>query len=639
MRGNFHVRFGERGDETRRPQGRKVRLAPTLRSGSFLLGAYQFLLDYYLSWYLEHKDLRGFGNLGGLVRQIGDEWRLTIAEKKRILTTHIFGVDIDRQAVEVTKLSLLLKVLEGESTETLQMALPGFQERALPNLDNNIKCGNSLIGPDYFTGQLLPDADELRRVNPFDWEREFPDAIKAGGFDCIVGNPPYVRVGNVEEAFRPYLYRKYNVTHRFDIYIVFIQRAFELLSKPGLLGFIVPNKFFTADYGATLRKYLSSREAIWRIVDFGDSQVFKGATTYTCLLFLTQIPQEYLDYQSAFASEFAMAQQTSSAVRVDATKLGDAPWAFVDVKEAGLVDRLSPLPRLGTFCDIARGLETGWDDVFLLTVTSDVDLRGKVTVRSDAEPTPFKIERESIRPVVKGAVDVRRYSIEDKRRYLLFPYRHEGGKAYLINEDTLKGVYPLAWKYLMRHEKELRQRKGEQWYAFRRRNYDLLDGVSRLLVPSIAKRASFAGDPEGRYHFVGSGGGGGGGYGISVKPGVSVSIYYLLGILNSKLIDWNAKLINSRFGQGYYSFNRQYIEPLPIRPINFSDPADVARHDRMVTLVEQMLELHRRLAAAASEHDRALYQRQIEATDREIDKLVYELYGLTQEEIKIVEGE
>ena len=156
-------------------------------SGSFLLGAYQCLLDYYLRWYVEHnpeKYPKPFGKRG-------DEWRLTIAEKKRILTTHIFGVDIDRQAVEVTKLSLLLKVLEGESTETLQMALPGFQERALPNLDNNIKCGNSLIGPDYFTGQLLPDADELRRVNPFDWEHEFPEAMKAGGFDCIVGNPPY----------------------------------------------------------------------------------------------------------------------------------------------------------------------------------------------------------------------------------------------------------------------------------------------------------------------------------------------------------------------------------------------------------------------------------------------------------------
>ena len=114
------------------------------------------------------------------VWQRGDEWRLTIAEKKRILTTHIFGVDIDRQAVEVTKLSLLLKVLEGESTETLQMALPSFQERALPNLDNNIKCGNSLIGPDYFTGQLLPDADELRRVNPFDWEHEFPEVDESG---------------------------------------------------------------------------------------------------------------------------------------------------------------------------------------------------------------------------------------------------------------------------------------------------------------------------------------------------------------------------------------------------------------------------------------------------------------------------
>ena len=107
---------------------------------------------------------------------------MTVAEKKRILTAHIFGVDIDRQAVEVTKLSLLLKVLEGESDESLQLKLFD-NERALPNLDANIKCGNSLIGPDYFTDQLLPDADEMKRVNPFDWAREFPQVFGRGMCD------------------------------------------------------------------------------------------------------------------------------------------------------------------------------------------------------------------------------------------------------------------------------------------------------------------------------------------------------------------------------------------------------------------------------------------------------------------------
>ena len=156
-------------------------------SGSFLLGAYQYLLDHCLRWYAEHKP-EAFKKAVYQDPRNG-HWRLTIGEKKRILTAHLFGVDIDAQAVEVTKLSLLLKVLEGETDQTVTRQQRLFHDRALPNLADNIKCGNSLIGPGYFTGKLIPDPEELKRVNPFDWKQGFPDAMKAGGFDCIIGQP------------------------------------------------------------------------------------------------------------------------------------------------------------------------------------------------------------------------------------------------------------------------------------------------------------------------------------------------------------------------------------------------------------------------------------------------------------------
>jgi hypothetical protein len=159
-------------------------------SGSFLLSAYQCLLDYCLNWYIEHKP----DNFKKAVYKDtrNDQWRLKIEEKKRILTTHIFGVDIDLQAVEVSTLSLLLKVLEGETDQSLSLGQLAFGDRALPNLAENIKCGNSLIGPDYFSGKLFSDPEEMKRVNPFDWGRRFPGAIKDGGFDCVIGNPPYI---------------------------------------------------------------------------------------------------------------------------------------------------------------------------------------------------------------------------------------------------------------------------------------------------------------------------------------------------------------------------------------------------------------------------------------------------------------
>ena len=155
------------------------------------MGAYQYLLTYCLAWYTGN----GPEKYPKAVWQANGQgaWRLTIGERKRILTTHIFGVDINPQAVEVTKLSLLLKVLEGETDESLgrQTQMKLFDERALPNLDRNIKWGNSLVGSGYCTGSLISDPEEQKRVNPFDWKAAFPKIMKVGGFDCIIGNPPY----------------------------------------------------------------------------------------------------------------------------------------------------------------------------------------------------------------------------------------------------------------------------------------------------------------------------------------------------------------------------------------------------------------------------------------------------------------
>ena len=168
-------------------------LDPACGSGSFLINAYQYLLDWHLEWYQKNTPQKwASGRSPVLCQGHKGEWKLTTAERKRILLNHIFGVDIDSQAVEVTKLSLLLKVLEGENEQTLSRQLKLFHERALPDLGNNIKCGNSLIGPDFSHGQQLSflNEEEVYRINAFDWKTEFPEAMKSGGFDIVIGNPP-----------------------------------------------------------------------------------------------------------------------------------------------------------------------------------------------------------------------------------------------------------------------------------------------------------------------------------------------------------------------------------------------------------------------------------------------------------------
>ena len=263
-------------------------------SGSFQLGAYQFLLDWYLAAYLADGAQKwATGRNPRLYQTARGEWRLTISERKRILLDHIYGVDIDPQAVEVTKLSLLLKVLEGESEQTLNPQLALFPDRVLPDLANNIKCGNSLIGPDFYDGKqmALLDDETAQRINVFDWQAEFPQVFADGGFDVIIGNPPYIRIQMMKE-WAPveveYYKQRYRAASKgnYDIYVVFVEKALELLNEHGSLGYILPHKFFNAQYGEPLRSVIAEGQHLAEVVHFGDQQVFTGATTYTCLLFL-----------------------------------------------------------------------------------------------------------------------------------------------------------------------------------------------------------------------------------------------------------------------------------------------------------------------------------------------------------------
>ena len=604
-------------------------------SGSFLIDVYDLLLRYHARYYNENPRK---ARKNDCVTKDG-VLHLSLEKKRDILLNNIYGVDIDAQAVEVTQLSLYLKLLDEETIASAH----GYQLRIhaaiLPSLSTNIVCGNSLIGRDILEGQLFADESE-RKLNPMNFEDAFPEIMKQGGFDAIVGNPPYIRVTNIDADLRPYLYKTYDINHRFDIYVVFVKRAFSLICKRGVFGFILPNKFFTSDYGSDLRALLAVNQAVSKIVDFGDSQVFSGATIYTCLLFLSRTRQESLQYIKATTTRAAHSFSASPATEVLASRLSQAPWAFVATAIGEMLDRLDRFPKLGDLCEIKHGLQTGLDSVFLLLGSGGAGDGRNISVVSEREAKAFKIERAALRRVVKGAVDLRRYLIEPHDRYVLFPYEIRNDQALPIDQSQFKSTLPLAWAYLTRHAKALRSKKKPgQWYGFRRRNYDLRDGVSRILVPSIAQRASFVADCAGEYHYVGSGGGGGGGYGLSLRDGVQVSIHFLLGILNSRFIDWIIKLSNSRFGHGYYSFNRQYIEPLPIPLIDFADNAATHKHDRIAAFAKQMLDVQKRLFAARTDKDKHYYEAKSAALDREIDAAVFDLYGLSKAEIETIDGD
>jgi type I restriction-modification system DNA methylase subunit len=633
------------GKTPRQIAARRI-LDPACGSGSFLLGAYQYLLDCHLRWYEANEpEKHARGKRPTVYQGPGSVWRLTTAEKKRILLSNIFGVDIDRQAVEVTKLSLLLKVLEDESDETLTQQMSLFQEQALPNLDSNIKCGNSLVGPEFFSGQLLPDTDELRRINPFDWTREFPGAMNAGGFDCIIGNPPYIRIQTMKEwaPKEVELYKQIFSAARagnYDIYVVFVEKGLSLLNRTGRLGFIMPHKFFNAQYGESLRSLLAKGKHLSQVVHFGDQQVFAGATTYTCLLFLDKAGSDEFRFIKVADLSTWRASGEAAEGTIPAVNLTTNGWNFAIGRDAALFERLNRIPiRLADVAHLFVGLQTDADDVFILEeVRRDNE---RVLCESKSTGRQHWLENEHLKPFLKGSLNIRRYCLANVTKRLIFPYETREGKSVLIDAKDYGRRYPLTWKYLEENRERLaardKGRMGQEWYAYVYKKNHTLFGNPKLVVPSIATGSCFAADLSGTYYFVGSGGGGGGGYGVTLSIGTQLSYLYLLGLLNSHLLSAYLKMVSTPFRGGYIALNRQYIEQLPIRTINFSDPTDVTRHDAMAKLVEQMLELHKRLASASIPADKTLCQRQIDATDQQIDGFVYELYGLTVEEIRIVE--
>lgn len=624
-------------------------LDPACGSGSFLIAVFQFLLDWHLAYYLaDGPEKHARGRPPRVYQASGGAWRLTGDEKKRILLNNVYGVDIDAQAVEVTKLSLVLKVLEGETDQSLGSQLALFQERVLPDLGNNIKCGNSLISPqDLYAGHQpsLLGEDELYRVNPFDWKAEFPDVFTGPdpGFDVVLGNPPYIRIQTMTE-WAPleveFFKRRYVSASKgnYDIYVVFVERGLELLNSKGLLGYILPHKFFNAQYGQALRELISQGRHLSGVVNFGREQVFAQATTYTALLFLDKTETDHFVYSDVTRLAEWRSQPDTPGTTIPTSKVTAREWTFGVGHGADLFDRLAGFNvKLRDVTDrIFQGLVTGADAVFLLR-KSDVG-----TYRSAATGREHLIEDGLMHPLCKGSLNIRRYRIADVTQAILFPYDIRDGRADLISPKDFEERFPHGWSYLCECRTILEARERgkwhhDRWYALgRSQNLTQMSQV-KILTPSIAASASFTLDRDDHF-FVGSGGGGGGGYGITIDERTSIEYPYLLGLLNSRLLDWYLRRISSVFSGGYYAYNRQYIEQLPVVPVDKSRAESIPLGSQVSSLVEQILTLHTRLHSSRSSHDRDVTLRQITGMERQIDSLVYTIYGLSSDDIREIES-
>lgn len=614
-------------------------LDPACGSGSFLLGAFQFMIDWHLKWYeadgiTKHEKAKR-------VRPLGDVYTLTTQEKKRILVNNLYGVDLDQQAVEVTKLSLLLKVLEGETTETTQLNL--FKERVLPDLDNNIKWGNSLVNSEYFEEhqQSLFDEEENFKVKVFDWHKPdgFDSIMDAGGFDAIIGNPPYIRIQTMREwspEIVGFYKRHYAVAGQgnYDVYLIFVEKGLRLLKTSGRLGYILPHKFFNAQYGSALREMLSGGRYTNEIVHFGHQQVFAGAATYTCLLFLQKAGSNQFKFTAV--SDLKQWQQNREGKQsyFSAMRLGRDEWNLSSQSNHPLFERLQEMPySLGKLTTrISQGIRTSANEVYVLEVVSRQD--NLLSVFSQSLNRVVQVEADAVLDFLQGR-EIKPYHINSSGRVVIVPYSQSGGKTTLITESEIAERWPYTYAYLSENREFLEGRergrmRNASWYGYvYPKNIDLMKSP-KLIVPDIASQASYAIDYRGKYAFTS-------GYGIELSTDMMEAPEYVLGLLNSRVLDFYLKQVSTVIRGGYFRFFTQFMEQLPIRRINFSNHAESEQHHSLVEAVKSIQELHLKLTQATSTEVRKNALTMIEGVEGRINNIVYELYSLTDEEIAIVE--
>lgn len=573
-------------------------LDPACGSGSFLLGAYQYLLDWHLQWYIDHREDYKRKYRDRIRQSSGGEWRLTTDERKRILLNNIFGVDIDTQAVEVTKLSLLLKVLEGETDETLgeQMAL--IHERALPDLGDNIKSGNSLIAPDVYEYQQLNllDEDVHYAVNAFSWSHEFAAIMKRGGFDVVIGNPPYdVLEKDRGEASWPHDVLRDYIDHReelepalggkLNLFRFFIVQSLRLTREGGNYGMIVPLSLLGDISTRRTRQHLMTNAAslvadCFPQKDDASRRVFRDAKLSTVV-----ITGERSDVEL---------EQATIHVRIHPEgEFVEAPReAEVALSEAQLLDpKNTPIPLVdGSEWHTCVVIHSG-SEVARMGDVPDISIRrGEVNQTTYRE---FITSDPSHSRLLKG-VEVGRFELHDSLSQ---------GEREWLDEGRL-----------------LADRNRWDEVTFRRIATQRITGIDerRRIVAAIVEPECYFADSTNSVH---------------LEAGSSYDLEYVLAVLNSNLFQWRFKLTSTNNNVG-----TNELASMPFRTIDFSDTADRERHESLSAGAKEMEQLKTQLRACRTGDERTRITRRINSLDQRMNKVVYDLYGLGDDEIAVIEA-
>ncbi|HBJ76992.1 MAG TPA: hypothetical protein DDY68_04100 [Porphyromonadaceae bacterium] len=624
---------------------------PACGSGAFLNATLRFLME-------EHHKLDEMATYI-MGREDG---RLIFPDVENdILEKNLYGVDINEESVEIARLSLWLRTAK--------------PYRKLSSLNDNIKCGNSLIGD-----------SSVDREKAFDWEKEFPQVFQKGGFDVVIGNPPYLRIQGMRQGHNnevPFYEQHFmSATGKFDYYVLFMEKGFSLIKEKGLLSYILPHKFITASFGVGIRSFIAKHRALKSLLHFGAEQVFDLASVYTCIITLSKNNNEF-EYARVKPSHLMNSSMVLSTLPM--STIADAQkWNLQEEESATILEKLDqcPLRLQDIYKSCSAGIVSMGDDLYMMKGRIEGDYFIGFSEKCNKE---IKIEAQIVRPILKGE-DVKRYSCPQNEYYMIYPHYLEDGKTCTYTEEELKTNFPLCYEYLLPYKEDLVKTKIYSkenpiyWYGLHRPRKISMFEQKKIITAEISLGCNMTIDENNLYHNTTV-------YTIDLKEEYKSSMCEILAILNSKVMWYYLSSKGCTLKGGYFRFKTRYIESFPIPDITSKEDA---LREKSVFMLRTTAELgkvrscfHRRMKEnfelrkvskmletaddlSFAEFLKELKKQKVKLSlvqqdeweeyfsqykekclnlrdalrkmEKEIDTLVYALYGLTEEEIKVVEG-
>ena len=628
-------------------------LDPACGSGAFLNAALSFLMA-------EHR------LIDEMEAKVAGSSLVFQDVENSILENNLFGVDINEESVEIAQLALWLRTAK--------------PHRKLNSLNENIKCGNSLISDPAIAGEKA-----------FNWQEQFPKVFEKGGFDVVIGNPPYLRVQGLRENHQKesvfYEHNFESATGRFDFYVLFIEKGFSLLNKNGVLSFILPHKFINADFGVGIRNFIYNNKALNNLVSFGAEQVFSDASVYTCIIGLSY-GNTVFHYSKVKPLELQEASDTHTEILID--NLADTTrWSFQSSEDSNVIAKINKQPLL--FKTITKACSQGTvsmgDDIYML--------KGKIEGNyfigfSEQIQQYVKLEKDIMKPILKGE-DIKRYAPLENTYWLIYPHHSVNGKTIPYEENEMKEHFPLTYEYLLPFKSELVDKKiryktnEKYWYALHRSREITMFETPKIITAEISFGCNMTYDTKNLYHNTKC-------YTILFDEVFEKYTQAYLTILNSRILWYYLSQTGYTLRGGFFCFKTKYLEPFHLPDLTSSENQDVAESlsvfaNQMLSLNSQLQEkrtrfLHRlsenfegiKITTALQTFDQldfkgfvaelkkqkiklSLVQQdewedyfnqyrqacqelseQIQTTDNEIDNKVFDLYGLTPEERELVKN-